>query len=364
MAAVALWVTVPHHFATWLRVYASPADFNRWRERFILGPFLMVLMAYAAIRYAPLTLVLIVSLWDHQHSLMQQYGFARIYDFKARAGAAFTARFDLLFNWILFVNMLVVSPLFSVIWVRMVHEMHLPVGADTVRTVHAVSWTATILFLVVYAGHVVWCLRRGYTLNPLKYLFLFSSYFLWYYASFSTTYLLVFAFAHRVMHGMQYIVMVYFYLRNKFERMGGESPLLAYLARPGISRPSCCCAPPTRWCTTPCRRGTRAISVRRHRLQHQLRPVQLFPDRLVLPASLLLRRLHLEGPQEGSPGRTVGPVRYLKSLRFLLYLAVLGAAVGLFERHQSAPTDTSPRATRPGATRSSTDSRCSSCRRC
>ena len=233
VAAVALWVTVPHHFATWLRVYASPADFNRWRERFILGPFLMVLMAYIAIRYAPLTLVLIVSLWDHQHSLMQQYGFARIYDFKARAGAALTARFDLLFNWILFVNMLVVSPMFSVIWVRMVHEMHLPVSAETVRTIHAVSWTATILFLVVYAGHVIWCLRRGYTLNPLKYLFLFSSYFLWYYASFSTTYLLVFAFAHRVMHGMQYIVMVYFYLRNKLERMGGESPLLAYVARPG-----------------------------------------------------------------------------------------------------------------------------------
>ena len=28
-------------------------------------------------------------------------------------------------------------------------------------------------------------------------------------------------------------------------------------------------------------------------------------------------------------------MRYLKSLRFLIYLAVLGAAIGLFERHQS-----------------------------
>ena len=113
VAAAALWVTVPHHFAIWLRVYASPADFNRWRERFVIGPFLMVLMAYVAIRYAPLTLVLIVSLWDHQYSLMQ-HGFARIYDFKARAGAEITAGFDLLLNWILFVNMLIVSPLFPV----------------------------------------------------------------------------------------------------------------------------------------------------------------------------------------------------------------------------------------------------------
>ena len=78
VAAIALWVTVPHHFATWLRVYGSPVEFNRWRERFVLGPVLMVLMAFVAISYAPLSLVLIVTLWDHQHSLMQQYGFSRI----------------------------------------------------------------------------------------------------------------------------------------------------------------------------------------------------------------------------------------------------------------------------------------------
>ena len=233
VAAIALWVTVPHHFATWLRVYASPAEFNRWRERFTLGPVLVVLMAYVAIRYAPLTLILIVTLWDHQHSLMQQYGFARIYDFKAKAGAALTGKFDLFLNWILFVNMLVVAPLFSVIWVRMVHEMHIPVSADTVRLVHNVSWSIAGGYLVLYVGHVVWSVRRGYTVNPLKYLFLFSSYFLWYYASFTTTYLLVFAFAHRVMHGMQYIVMVYFYLRNKMERMGGDSALHAYLGKAG-----------------------------------------------------------------------------------------------------------------------------------
>ena len=110
LAAIALWVTVPHHFATWLRVYGSPAEFSRWRDCFIVGPVMLVLMAYLAMRYAPLSLILVVTLWDHQHSLMQQYGFSRIYDFKAKAGAAITGRFDLAFNWIFFVNMLVVSP--------------------------------------------------------------------------------------------------------------------------------------------------------------------------------------------------------------------------------------------------------------
>ena len=230
LAAIALWVTIPHHFVTWLRVYGSPAEFARFRDRFVLGPLVLVGIVYALIQYAPLTLVLIVTLWDHQHSLMQQYGFSRVYDFKARAGAPSTAKFDLAFNWIFFVNMLVVSPLFSVIWVRMLHEWRVPVEAATVEAVHWVSWTVAIVYGLVYLGHVAWCARRGYALTPLKYAFMFSSYFLWYFTSFSTAYLLVFAVAHRIMHGIQYIVMVYYYNRHKVERTGGDSALLRHVA--------------------------------------------------------------------------------------------------------------------------------------
>ena len=52
-------------------------------------------------------------LWDKQHVLMQQHGFARIYDFKAQAGAPSTSRFDLLLNWTLFLNLFLTSPLFT-----------------------------------------------------------------------------------------------------------------------------------------------------------------------------------------------------------------------------------------------------------
>ena len=236
LAAIALWVTVPHHFATWLRVYGSPAEFGNWRERFVFAPVVMILLTYALLYWAPLSLVLIVTLWDHQHSLMQQYGFARVYDFKARAGAPATSKFDFYFNWVFFGNMLVVSPLFSTIWVRMLHEWHLPITVGAVQWVHRVSWTIALVYLAVYIGHALWCVRRGYTLNPLKYFFLFASYFLWYSTSFTTPYLLVFAVAHRIMHGLQYIVMVYFYNRNKIERTGGDSGLLAFLGRPGNAK--------------------------------------------------------------------------------------------------------------------------------
>lgn len=233
LAAIALWVTIPHHFVTWLRIYGSPSEFGRFKERFVLSPLLLVVFTYALIQYAPLSLVLIVTLWDHQHSLMQQYGFARVYDFKAKTGAPSTAKFDLAFNWIFFGNMLVVSPLFSVIWVRMLHEWGLPIGAAAVETVHLISWSVAGVYAVVYLGHLVWCGRRGYALNPLKYAFLLSSYFLWYFTSFFTAYLLVFAVAHRIMHGIQYIVMVYYYNRHKVERTGGDSMLLRYVSGKG-----------------------------------------------------------------------------------------------------------------------------------
>ena len=233
VAAVAVWITVPHHFVTWLRVYGAAAEFNRFRDRFIFGPVALIAMAYLAMRYAPLSLVLIVTLWDHQHSIMQQYGFARIYDFKAKAGSSLTVGFDLALNWVLFVNMLVVAPLWSVIWVRMLHEWRIPVSADSVHLIQSVSWIIAIGYLAVYVVHAVWCARHGHALNPMKYLFLFASYFLWYFTSFNTTYLLVWAVAHRIMHGVQYIVMVYHYMRNKLVRTGGDSAFHAFFVKPG-----------------------------------------------------------------------------------------------------------------------------------
>ncbi len=233
LAAIALWVTIPHHFVTWLRIYGSPEEFGRFKERFIWGPVLLIGFCYLLLNYAPLSLVLIVTLWDHQHSLMQQYGFARVYDFKAQTGAPSTAKFDLAFNWIFFVNMLVVSPLFSTLWVRMLHEWHLPISAAAVQSVQQISWAITLLYGIVYLGHIAWTLRQGHALNPLKYAFLAASYFLWYFTSFTTEYLLVYAVAHRIMHGVQYIVIVYYYNRHKVERAGGDSALLRYLAKPG-----------------------------------------------------------------------------------------------------------------------------------
>ena len=246
LAAIALWVTIPHHFVTWLRVYGSPAEFARFKERFILGPIVLVAFAYGLIQWAPLSLVLIVTLWDHQHSLMQQYGFARVYDFKAKAGHACDCQVRLGFQLdLLWQHAGGVAAVFHglgahVARVAFAHQC----GGGRDGTPRLVDY-CHCLRPDLRGAYRLLRLWRGYALNPLKYVFLLSSYFLWYFTSFTTAYLLVFAVAHRIMHGIQYIVMVYFYNRHKVERTGGDSALLRYVAskRRRQVLPSCCALP-------------------------------------------------------------------------------------------------------------------------
>ena len=51
LAAIALWITIPHHFVTWLRIYGSPSEFARFKERFVLSPLLLVAVTYELIQF-------------------------------------------------------------------------------------------------------------------------------------------------------------------------------------------------------------------------------------------------------------------------------------------------------------------------
>lgn len=233
LASVNLWITIPHHYATWVRAYGFADDWQRWRDRLIVGPVVIIGLTMLGLKWAPLTLVLLVMLWDHQHSLMQQHGFARIYDFKAQTGAPSTRRFDLALNWVLFGNLVINAPLFTEIWVREVYSWGIPITIDSVRIVRQIAWAATALFAVVYLAHIAWSLGRGYRLNPIKYVFLAASYFLWYALAWQTASFLVYAVGSKLMHGIQYIVIAYWYVRRRAERGGRVRWFSAFLARRG-----------------------------------------------------------------------------------------------------------------------------------
>ena len=87
--------------------------------------------------------------------------------------------------------------------------------------VQQVCWTITLGYCAIYAGHLLWCVANGHRLNPVKYGFLISSYFLWYYTAWHTNSVLVWGIAHRLMHGLQYIVMVHSYMQRAGEKAEG-----------------------------------------------------------------------------------------------------------------------------------------------
>ena len=219
LASVGLWITIPHHLATWLRTYGLREDWERWTGPLIVGPVAITAATLLGMHWAPKTLFVLGLLWDHQHSLMQQHGLARIYDFKARSGGPWTGRFDLLLHCFLYGNMLITAPLFFQIWGSEIYRWQLPITPQMVGWFQNFSWFALAVFLVIYSFSLWQSVRAGHSINPIKYLFLFSSYFLWYFTSWNSDSQLTFSVAHRMMHGIQYIVIVNSYLGHKL----GES---------------------------------------------------------------------------------------------------------------------------------------------
>lgn len=223
-ASIAVWITVPHHYATWVRTYGMDSDWTRWKTRLIVGPLLLIPTVFFATALLPVSFALVFMLWDHQHSVMQQHGFARIYDFKAGTGAPSTPRIDFWLQVVLYVNLLVTAPLWAELWIAELYRWDLALPAATISAIHATSWAITGAALVGYAGHVAWSMARGYRVNPMKYGFLIASYGLWYYVSWQDSFL-VYTVAHRIMHGVQYIAMVYWYVGKRAETTG-ETPRL------------------------------------------------------------------------------------------------------------------------------------------
>ncbi len=129
--SVAVWVTIPHHYASWVRSYGMQEDWSRWRVRLLIGPLLLIPGVMLGSAFTPVSVALVLMLWDHQHSLMQQHGFARIYDFKAGTGAPSQRRLDLWLSLVLYGNLLLTAPLWAELWIAELYRWDLELGADT-----------------------------------------------------------------------------------------------------------------------------------------------------------------------------------------------------------------------------------------
>ena len=233
LVTVGMWITTPHQFASWLRTYGLPEERKLWGDRLYIGPLLLFASCLAGFKWAPITTATLVIFWDHQHSIMQQHGFARIYDFKGQTGAPSTGRFDLILGWVLFSNMLITSKMFMWPMVRELYRLRIPVSPEIIELVVAGSWWILGVYSVIYLGHITWSLSKGYSVNPVKYVFIGCSYFLWYYCAWHTSSVLIWGIAHKIMHGAQYMVIVYWYLRRQTQAENSQSQVAARLVRRG-----------------------------------------------------------------------------------------------------------------------------------
>jgi hypothetical protein len=104
------------------------------------------------------------------------------------------------------------APMFRFLWIRELHRMQIPISAAFVETLVAASWVVLVGYLAVYLWHVGRTVASGVSINPIKYAFIGASYFLWYFVAWNTNSIVLYAVAHRIMHGVQYIVMVYAFM--------------------------------------------------------------------------------------------------------------------------------------------------------
>jgi hypothetical protein len=233
IASTALWFDIPHHGATFIRTFGLVDDRRRFWQQMAVGFVAVAGMVYVGLRWAPLTLAFVSTLWNHQHQLMQLHGFTRIYDFKAKTGGPKTPNWDFGLACVLYGNLFLTAPLFVRFWIRELHRFGFAITSEGVALIQTLSVSAAIVFLIAYGLHVAGTLRSGCRINPLKYAFIGINYVVLYIVANSTSSILVYSVANVIMHGSQYIVIVYYYVKRKAEQSGRSAGPGTWLATPG-----------------------------------------------------------------------------------------------------------------------------------
>ena len=173
LIAFGLALAMAHYFPGILRAYGDRALFKRYRIRLVLAPlFLITLTSYFAYRNLHIVLLLAL-LWGQWHWMMQIYGFARIYDAKARPMARTPALLDrmICLLWFGMCAFVVNNDLPS--YVASFYQSggpHLPAEAFAWFTRAWVVLTAGVT--VVYVIHMWTTIRSGQWPNPLKFVFI------------------------------------------------------------------------------------------------------------------------------------------------------------------------------------------------
>lgn len=233
LLAFGLSLGVAHYLPGMLRAYGDRALFRRFRTRLIVAPiFLVTITTWFA--YLNLHIVILISLiWGAWHWMMQIYGFARIYDAKAAPSARTPARLEQLFCLMWFGMCVFVLNSGMTGYLTRFYESGGPRLPTQALTTFTRSWTAiTVAVTVFYIGQTLWAIREGRRPNPLKFVFIVTTFA---YLSYTTSVaerpfmgLVLF----ESWHDIQYLAIVWMFNLSRARKDPESGSFIRYLFRP------------------------------------------------------------------------------------------------------------------------------------
>ena len=225
-----------HHLPGMMRAYGDRALFRRFRVRFVAAPiFLVAVCAWFAIEDLG-GVILVTFFWTTWHTLMQVYGFGRIYDSKSGSVDAWTSRLDhlLCLAWFGAPILLSDSRLGSVL------DLYYRCGGPTLAAswIGAArdAWTAlTVVISAAFLANLVLRWRGGKPPNPAKLLLFASSFSFWWFCQATVDHLLVGVALFDIFHDVQYLALVWLFNRQRAARDPAVGGFTRFLFRPSAA---------------------------------------------------------------------------------------------------------------------------------
>lgn len=221
-----------HHLPGMLRAYGDRELFRRFRARLVLAPIFLVLVCVTFSLRGLGAVVLITFLWTTWHTLMQVYGFARIYDAKVGSVSRWTSRLDhaLCAAWI-------VAPLiYSDSRVAYALEIYYRCGAPLIpagalQTARAAWLVLTLALTIAFVARLALSWSRGTRPNPVKLLFLSMSFGFWWFCMAAVDHLVAGIALFDVFHDVQYLALVWMFQRSRTQKADGVTGFTRFLFR-------------------------------------------------------------------------------------------------------------------------------------
>jgi Flp pilus assembly protein TadD len=221
-----------HHLPGMLRAYGDRALFRRYRVRFIVAPlFLSAVCIYFTVNGLG-GVLLVTFLWTTWHTLMQTYGFARIYDAKVGSLSSWTRWLDqaLCIAWIGAPIFYSQSRFSSVL--DLYYRCGGPLIPEAAITGFRTLWlAAAIAIAAVWLVHSGWSARSGTRPSAVKLALFVVSLGFWWFCMARVDHMMVGVALFDVFHDVQYLTLVWLFNRQRAAKDPGAGGFTRFLFR-------------------------------------------------------------------------------------------------------------------------------------